>query len=1771
MARGFWSTVVTVALVTVAVPVGPVAQGAPPVSRPRCTIVGTAGDDVLAGTKRADVICGKGGDDRLVGRGGKDVLDGGTGNDVMLGGPGNDTFLARDSKRFRDVVRCGSGTDSVTADRRDRLAADCEKTNQLWPPSDLTLTPSSVAENSPAGTVVGLLAAVDPDRGDTHTFQLVPGTGSTDNASFAVVGHTLRTAVGLDFETDPVLSVRIRATDSTGLRREEALTVTVTDVPENAAPVALDDTFPGTEDNTVNLTDSGPGSPAANDTDADGDALTVTAVSNPVGGTVSLAGGTIQVVPDADVCGPTAVGFDYTVSDGLGGTDTGHVTIDLTCVTDPVVAADDAATVAEDDDPTAVPVLANEDNPDGASLTIQSATDPANGSVAITGGGTGLTYEPDPDYCNDPPGGTPDTFSYTLDQGGTTADVDMTVTCVDDAPVAVDDAATVFEGTSATAVPVLANDTDVDAGTLTIADTSDPADGTVVVTGSGTGLTYEPDPAYCNDPPGGTPDTFTYTLNGGSTATVSVTVTCDDPPTAVDDATTVAEDPGAVAVDVLGNDANADGGPLSVVTTSDPAHGTVVITGGGSGLTYEPDPDYCNDPPGVTPDTFTYTLNGGSTATVAMTVTCADDPAVAADDAATVAEDAAATDVPVLANDTDVDGGGLSVVTTSDPAHGTVVVTGGGAGLTYQPDPDYCNAPPGSALDTFTYTLVGGDEATVTMTVTCVNDAPVADDETFTGTLSAVGNTALVVDDPVDAAPSLGGAKKVVSGAILAGDSDADGPGPLTVVPGTFATNDGGSVTIEDDGDFTFVPAAGTSCTDTSDTFVYTVSDQAAPTPGTDTGLVTISITGCVWYVDNAAAGNAGTSVAPFDTLAQAEAASAAGDVIHVADGDDTTTGYASGIVLKAGQWLVGTAVDLLVGDDLLLAGVPAARPTLTAVDTDVVTLASGAIVSGLDVDPQGTGGGIFGGGTAGGTISDVGILDTGTPGLDPGLDLDATTGTTVLEDLTVVTSGAVGVRIANAGTVVLEPTGTISITTAGARGLAVTDTALGTSVIDDVTVTGSGSGAVLLSGTSGSTTFTDLDLATTSSAVGAFVLSSAGSVTVPASGAADVSAQGGPAVDVTATPADLAFDDVSSSGSSGSGVTLSGLGAGTFSAATGAVSGAGGAAFVVAGASSGDITFPGPIGDGTGNTVSVTGRTGGTVTLSGDLTDGPDAAGGIAVSGNSGGTTVFSGATKSFSTGAGAGVSLASNAGHTVSFTNGGLAITSTSGGGLLSSGGGTLEVTGAGNTVTTGTGGALLIDNTTIGAGNATFQSVTTNGATVGIRANNTGVVGRLIITGAGGTCVSGDASGCSGGELANGPGADDGSATPGGAGIVLNSTLNPSFTRMWVHDFTNYAVRGTSVAGFTLANSLVNGDNGTNGTTPFFDSSLRFDNLTGSASVSDTFVAGGFGDNMRVVNTSGSLNRITLTGVTFGVNGARPANDALLLESEASAGQLQATITGSTFASAAGDLLQLNHGGTGTGDLVLTGNTFSDAHPSIATGGGGVSLFQSGVAGGNTTMTITGNTFRDAVGPGVLVVKGSGPATQTGTFGNNAIGVDGVANSGSQAGSALKLQLVSQGTSTWSVTDNTIRGYNNFGIEVLAGGGGVAATGTFNTTVTGNDVAQPGTAAGSITIPKQGIHYNIGTVPGDTFQACADVRSNAISSSGADASPATGVDVDVRLRQRQATTIRLPGYAGATNDNSAVQAFVNANNSPGTTTLAANTVPTGGGYVGTGTTCP
>ncbi len=104
-------------------------------------------------------------------------------------------------------------------------------------PTAVLLSDASVAENLPAGTIVGTLTTTDPDSGNTFTYSLVSGTDSADNSSFAIVGNQLQAAASFNFETKSAYSIRVRSTDQGGLSTEQMFTITVTDV--NEAPTNI--------------------------------------------------------------------------------------------------------------------------------------------------------------------------------------------------------------------------------------------------------------------------------------------------------------------------------------------------------------------------------------------------------------------------------------------------------------------------------------------------------------------------------------------------------------------------------------------------------------------------------------------------------------------------------------------------------------------------------------------------------------------------------------------------------------------------------------------------------------------------------------------------------------------------------------------------------------------------------------------------------------------------------------------------------------------------------------------------------------------------------------------------------------------------------------------------------------------------------------------------------------------------------------------------------------------------------------------------------------------------------------------------------------------------------------------------------------------------------------------------------------------------------------------------------------------------------------------
>jgi hypothetical protein len=577
-------------------------------------------------------------------------------------------------------------------------------------------------------------------------------------------------------------------------------------------------------------------------------------------------------------------------------------------------------------------------------------------------------------------------------------------------------------------------------------------------------------------------------------------------------------------------------------------------------------------------------------------------------------------------------------------------------------------------------------------------------------------------------------------------------------------------------------------------------------------------------------------------------------------------------------------------------------------------------------------------------------------------------------------------------------------------------------------------------------------------------------------------------------------------------------------------------------------------------------------VSLSGQISDTVDSGGGITVLSNSGGSTTLGNSAKKLDTGSADAVLFNNSDGHTLTLSGGGLDIDTTTGRGVEAGSSGTLNVAGSGNTIDTGSGRALNVTNTDVGPGEPlTFQRISSNGAPAGIQLSNTGPNLALTVTGDGGACTNANTSGCTGGRIQNSTGADDAGATPSGSGLVLNSTRGVSLTRMHIHDHSNYGIRGTSVVDFTLADSVVNGTNGTSGVND--DSSVYFDNaagpaLTGSASITDTHIQGGFENNFWVSQTAGALNRITFDDVTIGANSTTGGNAGIMLEGLGTT-TMNATVNSSDFTSTRATHFQMIAGGSGGGDLDFTNNTISNNHPAVGTGGGGI-LFQGGAGGGTFDLNVNGtNTIRDSLGHAVIVEKNIGAGSITGLINNLTVGVDGTANSGSLEGDGLKVEHEGGGNLTLAITNNSIRGYNNFGMELKAGDG-IVQTGTMNLTVTGNLVEDPGANLAGV---FQGILLNNGVTPGDDFDTCLHLKNNAAVGAGKNGG------TDLRVRSRQSGSVRLPGYAGNLTDTTAIATFLaNQNDANGNDPGANPPVPSssavldpGASFSGTGVTCP
>jgi len=464
-------------------------------------------------------------------------------------------------------------------------------------------------------------------------------------------------------------------------------------------------------------------------------------------------------------------------------------TVTVSPVNDAPACVDVAATTLED---TAVQSDPSCIDADGNTLTYGIVAQPLNGTASIVAGK--LVYMPNANYNG------ADSYTYKANDGtvdGNTATVNVTVTAQNDAPVATPQTLSTAEDTL---LPITLSGSDVENSPLTFTVVTPPANG--VLSGIGANLTYTPASNYNG------PDSFTFRVNDGaidsSVATISITVTAaNDAPVAIGETYSTAEDTALTIAlpGVLGNDSDPENNTLTAVKVTNPANGTVTLNANGS-FTYNPNANFNGS------DSFTYKANDGfldsNTVTVDITVSAANDIPVATPQTLTTPEETA---LAITLSGTDVENSPLTYAVITPPTNG--ILSGTEPNLVYTPNSNY-NGP-----DSFTFRVndgtVNSPIATITLTVTPLNDAPVAVSESYT----SPENTAL----------------NIVTPGVLGNDQDLDG-NPLTAILVTSPTN--GTLTLNADGSFTYIP---NKYYNGPDSFTYKANDGTA-----DSNTVTVTI-----------------------------------------------------------------------------------------------------------------------------------------------------------------------------------------------------------------------------------------------------------------------------------------------------------------------------------------------------------------------------------------------------------------------------------------------------------------------------------------------------------------------------------------------------------------------------------------------------------------------------------------------------------------------------------------------------------------------------------------------------------------------------------------------------------------------------------------------------------------------------------------------------------------------------------------------------------------
>ena len=604
-------------------------------------------------------------------------------------------------------------------------------------------------------------AFTDVDAGDTLTSVQITTLESVGALKLGVDDVTLNqiipTASLNTLVFEPVADENGSPYDSFGFSVNDgtedsiAYTMTVNVTPVNDDPEAVDDSPTAILEGGSTAVDV-----TANDTDADGtidDATVAAGVTAPQNGGIAIDPVTGVITYTHDGSETISDSFTYTVDDNLGATSNeATVTITITPVNDAPEAVDDNPTAILEGGFTAVDVTANDTDADGTiddATVAAGVTAPQNGGIAIDPVTGVITYTHDGSET------ISDSFTYTVndDSGATSneATVTITITPVNDTPESANDSVTTLEDTTYSFTGAEFAFTDVDAGdTLTSVQITtlesvgalklgvdDVTLNQIIPTASLNTLVFEP----VADENGSPYDSFGFSVNDGTedsiayTMTVNVTPVNDDPE-AVDDSPTAILEGGSTAVDVTANDTDADG----TIDDATVAAGVTAPQNGGIAI----DPvtgviTYTHDGSETISDSFTYTVNddSGATsneATVTITITPVNDAPEAVDDNPTAILEGGFTAVDVTANDTDADGtidDATVAAGVTAPQNGGIAIDSDTGVITYTHDGSE------TISDSFTYTVnddsgATSNEATVTITITPVNDTPESANDSVT-------------------------------------------------------------------------------------------------------------------------------------------------------------------------------------------------------------------------------------------------------------------------------------------------------------------------------------------------------------------------------------------------------------------------------------------------------------------------------------------------------------------------------------------------------------------------------------------------------------------------------------------------------------------------------------------------------------------------------------------------------------------------------------------------------------------------------------------------------------------------------------------------------------------------------------------------------------------------------------------------------------------------------------------------------------------------------